>query len=59
MNNIGRYNKQHNFFKSFKNKKSALLIPFAILTLVLFIVPVLLIFIKPFIPVEGATIEDN
>ncbi|GMO14599.1 MAG: ABC transporter permease [Mycoplasmoidaceae bacterium] len=40
-------------------KKFALIIPFVIITLLLVILPLVLIFIKSFQPVAGATVADN
>jgi ABC-type sugar transport system permease subunit len=42
-----------------KNKCWVLLIPFSVVTLILVIIPLVLIIVKSFIPVDGASVKDN
>ncbi|MDR2636557.1 MAG: ABC transporter permease [Mycoplasmataceae bacterium] len=60
MQNKNKIYKFKNFSNSISNRnKLILIIPFILITLLLVIIPLILIFIKSFVPVQGASIKDN
>ncbi|MDR3330176.1 MAG: ABC transporter permease [Mycoplasmataceae bacterium] len=59
MNLDSNFLKSKSFRTGKNNKASLMLIPFALLSLILVIVPLIMIFIKAFVPTNGATVADN
>ncbi|MDR3257743.1 MAG: ABC transporter permease [Mycoplasmataceae bacterium] len=59
MNLDSRLFKTKSFRSNNGNKTGVLLVPFILLSLILVIIPLIMIFVKAFIPTSGATVADN